>query len=1055
MVGWVSPTDYPAQQSDIIGRRQKGTGQWFLDAPEFAKWLGEPKGTLFCPGIPGAGKTMVAAIAIDHLLKSAQSSSLGVAYVYCNYKAKEEQDASSMLAAIVKQLVQGRPSTAEPVERLYKQHADRGTKPSLEEIFGALREVVAMHPTVYIAIDALDECRDSDGTRRLFLARLRDLQAGQDVRLVTTSRFIPQVETEFKQAHRLEVRASNEDVRRFIAGQMYRLPKCIQRDPALQQMVEEKIAEKVDGMFLLARLHIDSLSDKTTAKKVRTTLDNLLKGSAALNDAYEDALQRIKSQLDGHYELAKKVLLWITYARRPLTTAELCCALAVELEEPELDPDNLPDVEDLLSVCAGLVVVDRESAVIRLVHYTTQEYFERIRDTWDPSAPLHITLTCLTYLSFDVFKTGSCSFDKEFDKRLKESKFLDYAANHWGEHIVKVESDACALVYLFLSNSCLVSSATQVLLAPRYKYRGYSQKYPKNSTGLHLAARFGISSTLEKLLSSQGQEKKLVLERKDSYDQALLYLAADNGHYGTTELLLEKGADVNAQGGEYGNALQAASARGHEAIVKLLLDKGADVNAQGGGYGNALQAASAGGHEAIVKLLLNKGADVNAQGGGYGNALQAASAGGHEAIVKLLLNKGADVNAQGGGYGNALQAASAGGHEAIVKLLLNKGADVNAQGGEYGNALQAASAGGHEAIVKLLLDKGADVNAQGGYYGNALQAASARGHEAIVKLLLNKGADVNAQGGGYGNALQAASAGGHEAIVKLLLDKGADVNAQGGGYGNALQAASARGHEAIVKLLLDKGAGVNAQGREYGNALQAASARGHEAIVKLLLDKGADVNAQGGGYGNALQAASARGHEAIVKLLLDKGADVNAQGGGYGNALQAASARGHEAIVKLLLDKGADVNAQGGGYGNALQAASAGGHEAIVKLLLDKGADVNAQGGGYGNALQAASAGGHEAIVKLLLNKGADVNAQGGGYGNALQAASAGGHEAIVKLLLNKGADVNAQGGEYGNALQAASAGGHEAIVKLLLDKGAGVNAQGRVCGNVTYADSI
>jgi hypothetical protein len=51
---------------------------------------------------------------------------------------------------------------------------------------------------------------------------------------------------------------------------------------------------------------------------------------------------------------------------------------------------------------------------------------------------------------------------------------------------------------------------------------------------------------------------------------------------------------VNAQGGEYGNALQAASyARDHEAIVKLLLDK-ADVNAQGGEYGNALQAASRG-----------------------------------------------------------------------------------------------------------------------------------------------------------------------------------------------------------------------------------------------------------------------------------------------------------------------------------------------------------------------------------------------------------------------------------------------------------------------------
>ncbi|KAH6661738.1 ankyrin repeat-containing domain protein [Halenospora varia] len=91
------------------------------------------------------------------------------------------------------------------------------------------------------------------------------------------------------------------------------------------------------------------------------------------------------------------------------------------------------------------------------------------------------------------------------------------------------------------------------------------------------------------------------------------------------QLLLEKGADVNAQGGEYGNALQAASIEDYEATC--------------------IQAASAGGHEAIVALLLEKEANVNAQGGEYGNALQAASARGHEANVILLLEKGADINA--------------------------------------------------------------------------------------------------------------------------------------------------------------------------------------------------------------------------------------------------------------------------------------------------------------------------------------------------------------------------------------------------------------------------
>jgi hypothetical protein len=93
------------------------------------------------------------------------------------------------------------------------------------------------------------------------------------------------------------------------------------------------------------------------------------------------------------------------------------------------------------------------------------------------------------------------------------------------------------------------------------------------------------------------------------------------------ELLLSKGADVNAQGGQHGNALQAASLGGHDKVVELLLSKGADVNAQGGQYGNALQAASLGGHDKVVELLLSKGADVNAQGGEYGNALQGGIAG--------------------------------------------------------------------------------------------------------------------------------------------------------------------------------------------------------------------------------------------------------------------------------------------------------------------------------------------------------------------------------------------------------------------------------------------
>jgi Cdc6-like AAA superfamily ATPase len=210
------------------------------------RWQSDSEATIFCPGIPGAGKTMVAAIAIDHLLRLVQSDSCGIAYVYCNYKVQHEQDAFGMLAAILKQLVQGKLSTIQHIEQLHKQHADRGTKPSVGDICNTLQAVLNHYPTVYIVIDALDECQES--TRRQLLANLHDLRTGLDVRLMATSRFMPEIESSFEGALRLEIKATQEDVKRFVAGQLYSLPLCIRRDVELQELVQEKITEAVDGM---------------------------------------------------------------------------------------------------------------------------------------------------------------------------------------------------------------------------------------------------------------------------------------------------------------------------------------------------------------------------------------------------------------------------------------------------------------------------------------------------------------------------------------------------------------------------------------------------------------------------------------------------------------------------------------------------------------------------------------------------------------------------------------------------------------------------------------
>jgi hypothetical protein len=99
---WLSPTDFPAQQHDIICRRQKGTEQWFVNSPEFKKWLQGSDKTLFCLGIFKAGKTMMAAIVIDHLCGMAEDNDIGIAYLFCNYKAQTDQNAPSLFTVLVK-----------------------------------------------------------------------------------------------------------------------------------------------------------------------------------------------------------------------------------------------------------------------------------------------------------------------------------------------------------------------------------------------------------------------------------------------------------------------------------------------------------------------------------------------------------------------------------------------------------------------------------------------------------------------------------------------------------------------------------------------------------------------------------------------------------------------------------------------------------------------------------------------------------------------------------------------------------------------------------------
>ena len=251
ILDWITRFDYAPQQSDLISRRQAGTGQWLLDSAEFKVWLLIGKQTLFCPGIPGAGKTILTSIVVKELITRFENDgSTGIAYLYCNYRRQHEQKPEDLFASLLKQLVQEQP-IPDSVKTLYDRHKDKRTRPSLDEISAVLQSVAATYSRVFIIVDALDECQISDSCRQRFLSSLFNLQAKCEANLFVTSRLISSIEKEFEGNSKLEIRASEEDVRKYLEGHMFRLPGFVVRSLALQEEIKANIVKAVDGMYVI------------------------------------------------------------------------------------------------------------------------------------------------------------------------------------------------------------------------------------------------------------------------------------------------------------------------------------------------------------------------------------------------------------------------------------------------------------------------------------------------------------------------------------------------------------------------------------------------------------------------------------------------------------------------------------------------------------------------------------------------------------------------------------------------------------------------------------
>ena len=257
-------------------------------------------------------------------------------------------------------------------------------------------------------------------------------------------------------------------------------------------------------------------------------------------------MKRIQSQDRQRVKRAAQVLSWISYATRPLTMKEIQYALAVERGDRYIVEEALPDKNLLISACAGLLSVDHESDIVRLIHYTAQEYFERTRLRYFPSAQTEVAIICLTYLSFDIFAGGCCLSDQETEAKLKKNPLLHYTAKNWGHHVRDIEQNQIiqSMVLDFLDKELKVSCSVQIQHIPRCKFKGYTLQFPRDVSDLQIAASFGLKE-IAKVLIERGAN----VAAENSNGETSLHSAASNGYMEVVEILLNNDAECQALAG--------------------------------------------------------------------------------------------------------------------------------------------------------------------------------------------------------------------------------------------------------------------------------------------------------------------------------------------------------------------------------------------------------------------------------------------------------------------------------------------------------------------------
>ncbi|KAJ8118880.1 hypothetical protein OPT61_g215 [Boeremia exigua] len=949
---WLQATDYAHASGEYrkhLASHMSGTGSWLTSSATYKQWLSVPDNTtLWIKGIPGAGKSVVAAHLIDCLTQSHPGQP--VLYFFFRQIIDANHQPQALLRDWLHQILEFSP----PLQKELKELIDNNRtlqSLSMEDLWSYLRLATQDLPgSAFCVADALDEMDQGNEEFVQSLAIFGTHMQGK-AKVIITSRPTPAIESSLRASTVLRLRLEEDMVDADISSYIETGLRTSELSKADQDLVRRAIPGQANGIFLYAKLAMDAFLEPDI--NVEAVLQAL---PTDLHAMYTKLLQQHADRSGVSQSVQLLIFQWVTHATRPLRLLELAEVIRIS-HPPDHSSSAAMDIKaakDLIRAAAGPLLEILPNETVCVIHHSFTEYLKcttRCED--DGGYPIlrfeathgRLALACVEYLragcldsidntlaeedgdpdlseldegaqDFGFFGGRSPPTNDDQQARLQHP-FYAYAAAHWHLHVKRSSSTGFPQDHINVALDRFFSNTNHTKAWLRHHWEGKDAS-SRRVTPLHIAARFGLGDFVRHLCLSESD-----MNAVDILGRTPLWWAASAGHADVMRCLLQAGAKPDIDEKVRGlKPLHEAASNNHGDAVRVLLEAGVDpltpkANEDPGRWcGNAprtqgytpLMYACKNGHLEALEAFLPFLTDINI----VHRALAWSAESGRPKLVQGLLRyPGIDANAKVRGDTILFRACKQLDRDSIIALLeagadpmissINQRDEFAGFGGVcFGRPVTEDR--GHTALHGLC-----GVH-QRGYA--AAERVDASVLQEICESLLAKGVDVNFRTPDGRTALHTAV---HNPILaKILLHAGADVDAVDDNGRTPLHGVSL---PETIALLLEAHANINYITPSDGKSPLLRLLTGHssDAVLKLL-DYHPDMTIKGADGKGPLHLALSllRKGAPLIKALLEAGADPDERNNSGDPPLLAVRMDSHEtmAVIDVLLDFGADINAR-------------------------------------------------------------------------------------------------------------------------------------------------